>query len=148
MGGGPTPLGPDHLSCLRPKAKQPFVLEWGPALPVAWHRGHPCHSPLMNGDFWRSISRGGGSRWCFDGTGHTCPHSTAHRAERGGTAARSIGCDQRQAGHNPVMRDWRASIGLRRTSALTALNAVGDGWGVVYWWPGSPPHSLPPPRGG
>jgi hypothetical protein len=43
-------------------------------------------------------------------------------------------------GHNPVMPDWRRSIGQRRTSALTALNVARDGWGTAHWWRSSFDH--------
>ena len=88
----------------------------------------------MNEDLWRSFSRGRSSGWCFDGTGHTCLHSAGYRGKRGGTAARPIGRDWRQAGHSLVTPDWRESNGPRRMFALTALNAVRDGWGATQWW--------------
>jgi hypothetical protein len=78
---------------------------------------------------------------------HTCPHSAEHRAERGGTAARPIGCDRSQSGHARLTQVNRAAPHVRPHRIK-----CGEGWlghrALMAVQLRPPPHSLPPPRGG
>ncbi len=151
MGGGPTPLGSDHHSCLHPEAKQQSVLEWGPAPSPAWHGGCPCHSPLNEWRLlavhltWRELQT---MHW-WDGA-----YLPPLRRAQGGTWGHHRPSDRTwpptdrsQSGHARLTRVNRAAPHVRPHCIKCGEGRLGR-CALMVVQLRSPPHSLPPPRGG